>query len=59
MRREIDLLAGCGGGSLKVALGPYPSIISGGLAIARLSARYPKLRVTLHVAGLAVPRAHG
>ena len=51
MRREIDLLAGCGGGSLKVALGPYPSIISGGLAIARLSARYPKLRVTVHVAG--------
>jgi DNA-binding transcriptional LysR family regulator len=51
LRREIDLLAGCGGGSLKVALGPFPSIISGSLAIARLSARYPKLRVTVHVAG--------
>ncbi len=51
MRREIDLLAGCGSGSLKVALGPYPSIISGSLAIARLSARHPKLRITVHVAG--------
>lgn len=51
LRREIDLLAGCNAGSLKVALGPYPSVISGYRAIARLSARHPKLRITVHVAG--------
>lgn len=49
--REIALLAGVETGSLRVALGPYPSVISGYPAMARLLARYPKLSVAMHVTG--------
>ncbi len=49
--REISLLAGLEAGSLRVALGPYPSVISGYPAMARLLARRPKITVAVHVAG--------
>ena len=49
--REISLLAGLETGSLRVALGPYPSVISGYPAMARLLARRPKISVAVHVAG--------
>ncbi len=49
--REISLLAGLEMGSLRVALGPYPSVISGYPAMARLLARRPKISVAVHVAG--------
>jgi DNA-binding transcriptional LysR family regulator len=49
--REISLLAGLEMGSLRVALGPYPSMISGYPAMARLLARCPKVTVAVHVAG--------
>jgi DNA-binding transcriptional LysR family regulator len=49
--REIALLAGIEIGALRVALGPYPSVLSGYPAVARLLARYPGLTVEVHVAG--------
>ena len=51
MLREITLLAGLEIGSLRVALGPYPSVTSGYPALARLLARRPKISVAAHVAG--------
>jgi DNA-binding transcriptional LysR family regulator len=51
LRREIALLAGYEIGSLKLALGPYPSVISGYPGIARMLARHPKISITAHVAG--------
>lgn len=51
LRREIALLAGLETGSLKIALGPYPSVTSGYAAVARLLARHPKVSVTVRVAG--------
>ena len=49
--REIALLAGIEIGALRVALGPYPSVLSGYPAVARLLAHYPRLAVEVHVAG--------
>jgi DNA-binding transcriptional LysR family regulator len=49
--REITLLAGLEIGSLRVALGPYPSVVSGYPAMARLLARRPQITVAVHVAG--------
>ena len=51
LRRELALLAGLEAGSLKLALGPYPSVTSGYAAIARLLARHPKVGIAVHVAG--------
>jgi DNA-binding transcriptional LysR family regulator len=48
---EIKLLSGLEVGSLRVALGPYPSIVTGYPALARLLARRPKISITVHVAG--------
>jgi DNA-binding transcriptional LysR family regulator len=47
--RQIGLLAGLETGSVKVALGPYPSVMSGYAAAGNLLARHPKLNVSLHV----------
>lgn len=49
--REVSLLASLEAGSLRVALGPYPSVVSGYPAMGRLLARHPKLAVAMHVAG--------
>jgi DNA-binding transcriptional LysR family regulator len=49
MLHEIRLLAGLESGSLKVALGPYPSVVSGYPAIARLLARRPKIGIAARV----------
>lgn len=51
LRRDIAMLAGGDIGALKVALGPYPSVTSGYASIARLHARHPQIKVTVHVAG--------
>lgn len=51
MLHEIKLLAGLQVGSLRVALGPYPSIVTGYPALARLLARRPKISMAVHVAG--------
>lgn len=51
LRREIAMLAASDIGSLKVALGPYPSITSGFPAAARLLARHPTIRISVGVAG--------
>jgi DNA-binding transcriptional LysR family regulator len=51
MLHEIRLLAGLEAGSLRVALGPYPSTVSGYPALARLLARSPKIGIAVHVAG--------
>lgn len=47
LRQRIDLLAGLEAGSVKVALGPYPSVISAYAATGNLVARHPKLHVSL------------
>lgn len=49
LRREIDLLTGLEIGSLKVALGPYPSILSGYASVVRLLAKHPNLHISTHV----------
>lgn len=51
LRRDIALLAGHEIGSVKVALGPYPSVHSGYVSVARLLARHPKINIGVHVAG--------
>lgn len=50
LRREIALLTGLESGLLKVALGPYPSIMSGYASITRLLAKHPKLHISAQVA---------
>jgi DNA-binding transcriptional LysR family regulator len=50
LRREVALLAGHEIGSLKVAISPYPSVVSGYPAIKRLLAQHPKVNVMAHVA---------
>jgi DNA-binding transcriptional LysR family regulator len=47
--REIRLLAGIEVGQVDVALGPYPSVLSGYAAAGRLAAAHPRLRIGLHV----------
>jgi DNA-binding transcriptional LysR family regulator len=47
---DIRLLAGLEVGHLDVALGPYPSVISGYAAAGRVMAAHPKLQIALHVA---------
>ncbi|QXH74809.1 LysR family transcriptional regulator [Pseudomonas atacamensis] len=51
LRRDVALLHGGHIGSLKIALGPFPSMTSGYASLARLHARHPHLKVTAHVAG--------
>ena len=48
--RRIKLLASLETGSVKVALGPYPSVMAGYPAVGKLLAGHPKLNVSLHVA---------
>jgi DNA-binding transcriptional LysR family regulator len=48
--RDIHLLAGLEVGHLDVALGPYPSVISGYAAAGRVMAAHPRLQIALHVA---------
>lgn len=48
--RDIQLLAGLEVGHLDVALGPFPSVISGYAAAGRVMAAHPKLQIALHVA---------
>lgn len=48
--REIRLRAGLEIGQVDVWLGPYPSVISGYGAVARVLAAHPDLHVALHVA---------
>ena len=51
LRRDIELLANHEIGTLRVALGPYPSMTSGYAAIARTHALHPRLKVSARVAG--------
>ena len=48
--RRINLLASLETGSVKVALGPYPSVMAGYPAVGRLLSRHSKLNVSLQVA---------
>jgi DNA-binding transcriptional LysR family regulator len=50
LRREVDLLAGLEVGSIRVALGPYPSVTSGFVSLTRLLARHPAMHITARVA---------
>jgi DNA-binding transcriptional LysR family regulator len=47
--RQIGLAAGLETGSVKVALGPYPGVISGYSAGGNLLARHPRLKISLRV----------
>lgn len=49
--RQIQALAGLETGTLSVALGPYPSMVSGYAAAGRLLARSPQIALSLRVAG--------
>jgi DNA-binding transcriptional LysR family regulator len=51
LRREIALLANQEIGYLKVAFGPYPSVMIGYPGIARLLAKHPKMEILAHVTG--------
>jgi DNA-binding transcriptional LysR family regulator len=48
--RRVSLLAKLESGSIKVAFGPYPSVMAGYVTVGKLLAKHPKLKVTLHVA---------
>jgi len=48
--RGIQLLAGLETGGISIALGPYPSVMSGYVTVGKLIAKHPKLKVSLHVA---------
>lgn len=50
LRREIAMLAGNEIGSLRVALGPYPSTTSGFASAARLLAQHPTIRISIREA---------
>lgn len=49
LRRDIALMQGLDTGSVEVAFGPYPSVMSGYAAAARLIREHPKLGISLHV----------
>ncbi len=49
LRRDIALLQGLETGDVDIALGPYPSVMSGYSAAARLMREHPRLGVSLHV----------
>ena len=51
IERDIKLLQGLGTGTLDVSLGPYPSALSGKLAIARFIATNPEIQCRIRVAG--------
>lgn len=48
--RDIARLRGLEAGGINVALGPFPSVLSGYVAAARLIASYPKVTIGLRVA---------
>ncbi len=50
LRHDLGLIAGLATGQLKVALGPYPSVVSGYGAAARISRQHPQLGIALQVA---------
>ena len=50
LRREIAMLASNHIGSLRVAVGPYPSVISGFASAARLLEKHPSIRMTVQEA---------
>lgn len=54
LRHDLDLIAGLATGQLKVALGPYPSVVSGYGAAARISRQHPQLSIALQVANWRV-----
>ena len=47
LERELSLMQGLELGALRVGAGPYPAEVSVGPALARISMRYPRLRVEL------------
>lgn len=49
LRHDLALIAGLEAGRVNVALGPYPSVVSGFAAAARLGRERPKLAVGLRV----------
>lgn len=49
LRRDIALMQGLEAGHVEVALGPYPSVMSGYAAAARLMRKHPRLSVSLHI----------
>ena len=50
LRHDLAQLAGLSSGHVDVALGPYPSVISGYAAAARLLRQHPQLSLALRVA---------
>jgi len=54
LRHDLGLIAGLATGQLKVALGPYPSVVSGYGAAARISRQHPQLSIALQVANWRV-----
>lgn len=51
LEHEVALLQGLGSGTLEVSLGPYPSALSGGPAVARFVAAHPEVKCRVRVAG--------
>jgi len=51
LEHEVGLLQGLGAGILEVSLAPYPSALSGQLAVARLLAEHPEIQCRVRVVG--------
>ena len=53
LEHEIELLQGLSAGTLEVSLGPYPSALSGQLAVARLLVDHPEIQCHVRVAAFS------
>jgi DNA-binding transcriptional LysR family regulator len=51
LKHEIELMRGLKTGTLEVSLAPYPSALSGQLAISRLLSKHPEVQCRVRVAG--------
>jgi len=54
LEHEIELLRGLGSGSLDLVLAPYPMVLSGQEAVARLLAAHPQIQCRMRVARFGV-----
>jgi DNA-binding transcriptional LysR family regulator len=57
LRHDLELIETLSTGQLRVALGPYPSVVSGYRAAMRLARQHPHLNVALQVANWRVVTA--
>jgi len=53
LEHEVEIVRNVGGGTLEIALGPYPAVLSGRPAVAKFVAAYPDVQCRVRVTGYA------